>query len=410
MSFGHGSFDRLGYAAENLVRKSEGSINSVGNYGSWVKSKFTNFYNNCYFENTTYRIDQVLKIVQIASPDTTNDNTMHAGQNLGKTYRWAVRYRYKNTSDNTTAYDNITFIMKERGEFTGYSRAACNSYKKYMFLSAGKASAGSATTLQNPFFTSLASGGGSAAVYSWESHATGGCIGAPALNQGNTSTGSGAWAIHNKPDYTVGGVSKPWRLTTYNCQTGAVKSTTYYATKSAAQSEASNHVGDQYEEYKPKDCDLSSWSSWSGWTDCVGGKQTRTKTRTVETPAQNGGRCDWPLSDSQERSCTVEGVVACLVSDWSEWSEWAACVDGKETRTRTREVTRQPANDGEACPDLLETEERDCTTGGGGGGIIDGTTPVNPLSGGGTTQATGLPTWAIPVGLGAVALVIVASL
>jgi hypothetical protein len=411
MSFGHGPFDRLGHAAETLVRRSEGSINSVGNYGSWVKSKFTSFYNNCYFENTTYRIDQVLKIVQIASPDTTNDNTMHAGQNLGKTYRWAVRYRYKNTSDNSTAYDNMTFVLKQTGEFTGYSRAACNSYKKYMFLSAGAASAGSATTLQTPFFTSLASGGGSAAVYSWESHATGGCIGAPALGS-NTSSGSGAWAIHNKPDYTVNGTSKPWRLTTYNCQNGSIASTTYHTSKSSAQSAASNHVGDEYETYKPKDCNLSSWSSWSSYTACANGKKTRTRTRTVTTPAENGGRCDWPLTDTQEKSCTVDADVACLVSDWSDWTEWAACANNKETRTRTREITRQQANAGQACPALTETEERDCTTGGGsgGGGIIDETIPVDPLSGGSAPPTTGLPTWAIPAGIGAVALVIIASL
>ena len=101
MSFGHGSFDRLGYAAENLVRRSEGSINSVTNSASWVRDKFTNFYNNCYFENTSFRIDQVLKIVQIASPDTTNDNTMHAGQNLGKTDTKTPASRLSQTTHTT---------------------------------------------------------------------------------------------------------------------------------------------------------------------------------------------------------------------------------------------------------------------------------------------------------------------
>ena len=420
MSFGHGSFDRLGYAAENLVRRSEGSLNSVNNSASWVRDKFTNFYNNCYFENTSFRIDQVLKIVQIASPDTTNDNTMHANQNLGKTYRWAVRYRYKDTSVTTQPddpYDSMTFVLKQTGEFTGYSRAACNSWKKYMFLSAGKDSAGSAVTIQSPFFVDLASGGGSAAVYSWESHGTGGCIGAPALNQGNTSTGTGAWEIHNKSDHAVGGVSKPWRLTTYNCLNGAVTSTNYYTSKSSARSAASNHVSGEYETYKPKDCVLSSWSSWSAYSDCISSKKTRTRTRTVTTPAENGGMCSAPLTDTQEQSCTVDADVACLVSDWSDWTEWAACANNKETRTRTREITRQQANAGQACPALIETEERDCTTGGGSGGgfIIDETTPVDPLSGGtapggSAPPTTGLPTWAIPAGIGAVALVIIASL
>ena len=412
MSFGHGSFDRLGYAAENLVRRSEGSINSVTNSASWVRDKFTNFYNNCQWDDGSYRIDKVLKIVQIASPDTTSDTDSHVGLNIGKTYRWAVRYRYKKTSDNSIGYDNLTFVLRQRGLHTNVSKAACASYKQYMFLFAGKDSAGSAETKQSPFFVDLASGGGSAAVYSWESHGTGGCIGAPALNQGNTSTGSGAWEIHNKSDHAVGGVSKPWRLTTYNCLNGAVTSTNYYTSKSSARSAASNHVGDEYETYKPKDCVLSSWSSWSSYTACANGRKTRTRTRTVTTPAENGGMCSAPLIDSQFQSCTVDADVACLVSDWSDWTEWAACANNKETRTRTREITRQQANAGQACPALIETEERDCTTGGGSGGgfIIDETTPVDPLSGGGTPPTTGLPTWAIPAGIGAVALVIITSL
>lgn len=396
MTFGHGSFDRLGYAAETLVFNAAG-INAVTNTGSWVKSQFIKFYNDCYFDGTPYEIDEVLKIVQIASPDTTSDSDTHAGQTLGKTYRWAVRYRYRNKNDNTTGYDNMTFVLKQSGQFT-YSKD-CGSLKRFMFLFEGKASAGSATTLQTPFFTSLASGGGSAAVYSWESHGTGGCIGAPALGS-NTSSGSGAWEIHNKPDYTVNGTSKPWRLTTYNCQTGAVISTTYYASKSSAESAASNHVGDEYETYKPEDCDLSSWSSWSSYSTCLDGKQTRTRTRTVTTPAQNGGRCDWDLTDTQERSCTVNNAVACIVSEWSDWSEWAACVDGKEIRTRTREITRQPAGGGQECPALTETEERDCTT----------TTDTIQIAGGSTPATPTMPTWAVPAGIGAVALVAILAL
>ncbi len=401
MTFGHGSFDRLGYAAETLVFNATGT-NYVNNSGTWVKSQFTSFYDNCYWSGTPYEMDEVLKIVQIASPDTTSDSDTHAGQTLGKTYRWAVRYRYRNKNDNTTGYDNITFVLKQSGEFTNYSKAACATYKKFMFLVEGKASAGSAETKQSPFFVSLADQGGSSqVVYSWESHGTGGCIGAPAI--GTTSQGSGAWEIHNKPDYTVGGVSKPWRLTTYNCQTGAVVATTYHATKSAAQSEASNHVGDEYDTYKPVDCEISSWSSWGDYTTCVDNKQTRTRTRTVTTPARNGGRCNWDLSETQERSCTVTDAVACTVSEWSDWSEWAACVDGKETRTRTREITRQPAGGGQECPALTETEERDCT---GDPTIIT----TDPLAGGTTPTTPALPTWAVPAGIGAIVLVALVSM
>lgn len=401
MTFGHGSFDRLGYAAETLVfNATTVPINSVTNTGSWVKTQFIKFYDDCYFDGTPYEIDEVLKIVQIASPSTTKDSDTHSGQTLGKTYRWAVRYRYRNKNDNTKGYDNMTFVLKQSGEFS-YSKN-CGSLKRYMFLFEGKASAGSATTPQTPFFTPLsAQGGSSQVVYSWQSHGTGGCIGAPAI--GTTSKGSGAWEIHKKQDHTVGGVSKPWRLTTYNCQTGAMVSQTYYTSKSLAETAGRAHVQSAYATYKPVDCEVSSWSSWSSFSTCVGGKQSRTRTRTVEVPAARGGKACPKLEETDERSCTVTDAVACTVSEWSEWSEWAACVDGKEIRTRTREITRQPAAGGQECPALTETEERDCTTGGT-------TTVITPLAGGTTPATPAMPTWAVPAGIGAVALVAILAL
>jgi len=402
MTFGHGSFDRLGYAAETLVFNATGT-NTVSNTGNWVKSQFISFYNDCYFDGTPYEIDQVLKIVQIASPDTTSDSDNHAGQTLGKTYRWAVRYRYRNKNDNSTGYDNMTFVLKQSGQFN-YSKD-CGSLKRYMFLFEGRASAGSATTLQTPFFVSLADQGGSSqVVYSWQSHGTGGCIGAPAI--GTTSTGSGAWEIHKKQDHTVGGVSKPWRLTTYNCQTGAVVSQTYYTSKSAAETAGRAHVDSQYATYAPVNCEVSSWSSWSSFSTCVGGKQSRTRTRTVEVPASRGGNACPKLEETDERSCTVTNAVACTVSEWSDWSEWAACVDGKETRTRTREITRQPEAGGQECPALTETEERDCTVDGGGTTIVT----TDPLAGGTTPTTPAMPTWAVPAGIGAIVLVALVSM
>jgi hypothetical protein len=98
----------------------------------------------------------------------------------------------------------------------------------------------------------------------------------------------------------------------------------------------------------PVNCVVSEWSAWS---ECVDGSQTRT--RTVITPASNGGTACPVLSESQ--SCEVAPTpVNCVVSEWSAWS---TCTNGSQTRTRT--VITPASNGGTACPVL--TESRSCT-------------------------------------------------
>jgi hypothetical protein len=96
----------------------------------------------------------------------------------------------------------------------------------------------------------------------------------------------------------------------------------------------------------PVDCVVSDWSSWS---TCANGSQTRT--RTVVTPASNGGAACPVLSET--RSC--EPVIDCVVSAWSDWSQ---CLNGTQTRTRT--VITPASGGGTACPILTET--RSCNT------------------------------------------------
>ena len=95
---------------------------------------------------------------------------------------------------------------------------------------------------------------------------------------------------------------------------------------------------------EPTDCVVSGWSAWSA---CFEGTQTRT--RTIITPAANGGTPCPTLIET--RDC--ETPVNCVVSDWSEWSE---CVEGVQTRTRT--VITPASGGGVACPEL--SESRDC--------------------------------------------------
>jgi len=59
-------------------------------------------------------------------------------------------------------------------------------------------------------------------------------------------------------------------------------------------------------------------------------------------------------------SQTAGTPVDCVLSQWSVWSAWAPVNATQEGRTRTRTVITPAANGGAACPSpLLETETRD---------------------------------------------------
>lgn len=107
----------------------------------------------------------------------------------------------------------------------------------------------------------------------------------------------------------------------------------------------------------PVDCVVSSWSAFSPCTKpCGGGTQTRT--RTVVTPAANGGAPCPSLIDTV--SCNTQPCpVDCVVSDWSAWGPCSApCGGGTQTRSRT--VLTFPANGGQPCPQMTQTQ--DCNT------------------------------------------------
>lgn len=93
----------------------------------------------------------------------------------------------------------------------------------------------------------------------------------------------------------------------------------------------------------PINCVVSAWSAWSA---CIYGVETRT--RTIITPASNGGTACPPLIET--RMCCIP--VNCVVS---AWSAWGACIDGIETRTRT--IVTPASCGGTVCPSLTETRE-----------------------------------------------------
>lgn len=107
----------------------------------------------------------------------------------------------------------------------------------------------------------------------------------------------------------------------------------------------------------PIDCEVSPWTEWSTCSEtCGGGEQTRT--RTVDVPAQFGGRVCPPLSETRECN-DFDCPVDCEVSDWGAWTDCSETCGGG-TRLRTREVVTDPEGDGQGCPPLVESE--DCNT------------------------------------------------
>lgn len=103
-------------------------------------------------------------------------------------------------------------------------------------------------------------------------------------------------------------------------------------------------------------CTRNWWNTsgavrWRKVTDLAANHCVAQRVNGVESfaPASAFG---WPPS-------TTPTPVDCAVSPWSDWvaGEWGACTNGTRSRTetRTRTVTTQPANGGQACPALTET-------------------------------------------------------
>jgi hypothetical protein len=99
----------------------------------------------------------------------------------------------------------------------------------------------------------------------------------------------------------------------------------------------------------PVDCDVSLWSEWSACTETCGGG-TYTRDRQVLEQPMNGGKACPALT--QTGDCNVEACPQnCEVGAWTGYSECTATCGGG-TQQRTRPVTQQPLNGGQACPTL----------------------------------------------------------
>lgn len=108
----------------------------------------------------------------------------------------------------------------------------------------------------------------------------------------------------------------------------------------------------------PIDCTVSEWTAWSKCSGQVCGENgVQTRTRSIITPAYNGGKCPVLI---ETRDCI--GPCDCKVSDWTEWSKCPidSCYNGAPISNRTRSIIQNSSNGGKPCPSL--NENHPCNT------------------------------------------------
>jgi Spondin-like TSP1 domain len=104
----------------------------------------------------------------------------------------------------------------------------------------------------------------------------------------------------------------------------------------------------------PVNCVVSSWSEWSVCDQTCGGG-TQTRTRTVITPASNEGTPCPILSESRPCNTQVCPPVNCVVSAWSAFDTCSSTCGGG-TQTQTRTIITPASNGGTSCPVLSQSQ------------------------------------------------------
>lgn len=108
----------------------------------------------------------------------------------------------------------------------------------------------------------------------------------------------------------------------------------------------------------PVDGEMGLWHEWSECSrECGGG--TRSRTREIKRQPENGGR---PVAETlQQEVCNSQPCDQdCVLADWTPWSNCSkVCLGGH--RTRTRDVLQQPIGNG-VCPTEASRERRDKKT------------------------------------------------
>lgn len=118
----------------------------------------------------------------------------------------------------------------------------------------------------------------------------------------------------------------------------------------------------------PVHCQVSAWMVWSPCSkSCDSGVKHRKRVVTVQ-PANGGNKCP-SLTESEE--CNVHNCEwDCKVTSWSSWRPCTESCGKEGTQGRSRIVTLAPSANGKPCPDLHATRSCnrfacpvDCTVG-----------------------------------------------
>lgn len=111
----------------------------------------------------------------------------------------------------------------------------------------------------------------------------------------------------------------------------------------------------------PVNCLVSAWSAYSSCDALSCGKDgIQTSTRTVITPATNGGAQCPELLQKQHckaNACQApESSVDCKVTSWSDWSACSSTTCRNHgIQKSTRNLITKPKGEGDACPELIRT-------------------------------------------------------
>ena len=113
---------------------------------------------------------------------------------------------------------------------------------------------------------------------------------------------------------------------------------------------------------EPVDCEFGEWGEWSSCTPDANSHKVggQTRTRPITTQPQNGGQAcpttttGYPLGPTEWRACYVP--QDCEWGAWSAWTEWTECFGGKKSRRRNRHATVFAEHGGQPCIKLDGSE------------------------------------------------------